>query len=136
LESWSRLGLIPELSSGSQVNASPPVFVDESSYQSRAFSRHYESSSQLGSFHGRYGVYTRRQSLPPAPPSDTGLCDPAAHRLFMVLEKPEGEATWETPPDITGGQSTGGSTHVCGDDITAQSTVTPQRNDNMKTDQT
>ncbi|KAM4569823.1 cadherin-related family member 5 isoform 2-T2 [Odontesthes bonariensis] len=102
----------------SVVNVSPPVFVDESLYRSRAFSRQSESSSQLGSFHGRYGVYTRRQSLPPPPPSDAGLCDPAAHHLFIVMEKPEGEATCETPPGITGLQSTGESTRVCGDDIT------------------
>ncbi|XP_049423347.1 cadherin-related family member 5 [Epinephelus fuscoguttatus] len=46
----------------------PNVGSDESSFSNRAFSHHYESSSQSQSLHGRQGVYTRKHSLPPLPP--------------------------------------------------------------------
>ncbi|XP_041834087.1 uncharacterized protein LOC121635093 [Melanotaenia boesemani] len=110
------------------VNSSPPVFMEESSYHSRAFK--HQSSSGSGSFHGRQGVYTRKQSLPPPlsssssssnkpadsrprtflpAPSDVSFsagCCRFQTDLFVVVEKPEVEAhTWEAhrPPEVTGG---------------------------------
>lgn len=118
----------------SQVS-SPPVFVDESSHGSRAFTR------QSGSFHGRQGVYTRRPSLLP-PPSSSQLSEPGESRtrpplpppsssshLFTVAEKHEGGAhTWEDlrlPVEPAS---------IHGEDIPAVNTGMPQRDENMKTD--
>lgn len=126
----------PAIAFGKHPNvvSSPPVFVDESSHGSRAFTR------QSGSFHGRQGVYTRRPSLLP-PPSSSQLSEPGESRtrpplpppssshLFTVAEKHEGGAhTWEalrSPVESTG---------IHGEDIPAVNTGMPQRDENMKTD--
>ena len=73
-----------------------PVFsMDEMSYSTRAFSHEYESS-RSGSFHGRQGVYTRKQSLrpPSSSSSSTAVLDPGSScrsrsDLFPVSEIPE-----------------------------------------------
>ncbi|XP_023282912.1 cadherin-related family member 5-like isoform X3 [Seriola lalandi dorsalis] len=65
------------------VSSSRPVFsLDDSSYNTRAFSRHCESSSQSESLHGRQGVYTRRLSQlhPPSSSSSIIITDPPAHQ--------------------------------------------------------
>ncbi|XP_005734273.1 cadherin-related family member 5 isoform X2 [Pundamilia nyererei] len=127
----------PAIAFGKHPNvvSSPPVFVDESSHGSRAFTR------QSGSFHGRQGVYTRRPSLLP-PPSSSQLSEPGESRtrpplpppsssshLFTVAEKHEGGAhTWEDlrlPVEPAS---------IHGEDIPAVNTGMPQRDENMKTD--
>ncbi|KAM6895728.1 cadherin-related family member 5 [Xenentodon cancila] len=135
-----------------RVNLSQPVFMDETPYPSRAFS--HPSSLQSGSFHGRQGVYTRRQSLPPPhppsssyfpgdsssgphlpPPSEVLLGEPIGLRrlqtdLFVVVEQTEaGDDSWETlrAGDVPGGLQS------AGDDITAENTS--QRDDEVKADQ-
>ncbi|XP_071358635.1 cadherin-related family member 5 isoform X2 [Trachinotus anak] len=61
------------------VSSSRPVYsLDDSSYNTRAFSHHCESSSRSESLHGRQGVYTRRLSLlhPPSSSSSIIITDP------------------------------------------------------------
>lgn len=56
-----------------QVSSSRPVFsLEDPSYNTRAFSQNFASSSQSESLHGRQGVYTRRLSLlyPPSSSSN------------------------------------------------------------------
>lgn len=67
--------------------------IDEMSYNSRAFSHEYESS-RSGSFHGRQGIYTRKQSLRPPSSSSTIILEPVSScrsrgDLFPVSETPE-----------------------------------------------
>ncbi|XP_047246189.1 cadherin-related family member 5 isoform X2 [Girardinichthys multiradiatus] len=127
-----------------KVSSRSPGFIDES------VSR--QASSQSDSFHGRQGLYTRRQSLPPltscsssaadstskprlpAPSSEVSLSDPAGRchfqtDLFMVVEKPEsGLYRWDRTPDVTVGlPSTGQCTEV--------HAGTPQCDEEVKTDQ-
>ncbi|XP_051249083.1 protocadherin-15 isoform X8 [Dicentrarchus labrax] len=84
------------------VSSSRPAFsADESPFSSRSFRQ--QSSSKSGSFHGRQGVYTRRQSLLPPPssspssPSSSNISSVPGGRsrphtdLFPVPEKPEGQ---------------------------------------------
>ncbi|XP_037615759.1 uncharacterized protein LOC119482388 isoform X2 [Sebastes umbrosus] len=82
----------------SMVSSSRPVFsMDESSYRTRAFTHQYESSSQSEGFHGRQGVYTRKQSLLPLPSSSSSssshiFSGPTGRfhsELYPVIEKPE-----------------------------------------------
>ncbi|MEQ2282032.1 hypothetical protein AMECASPLE_036364, partial [Ameca splendens] len=126
------------------VSSRSPGFIDES------VSR--QASSQSDSFHGRQGLYTRRQSLPPptscsssaadstskprlpAPSSEVSLSDPAGRchfqtDLFVVVEKPEsGLYRWDRTPDVTAGLlSTGQCTEV--------HAGTPQCDEEVKTDQ-
>ncbi|XP_028254589.1 cadherin-related family member 5 [Parambassis ranga] len=73
------------------ASSSPPVFMDESSYNRRAFSRQYETPSQADSFHGPHGIYTRKQSLPPPPSSSSSsyITDPADIRDTSHLGDPK-----------------------------------------------
>ncbi|XP_019126719.2 cadherin-related family member 5 [Larimichthys crocea] len=134
------------------VSSSQSVFsVDETSYNNRA-------CSPSESFHGRQGVYTRKHSQLPLPPSSSSSSstsnlvtgDPGGRstlhsNLFSVQEKSEG------PPEVTKTietlrlsdvreaiqttcVSTGESTGGHDDDITAVNTETLQRHD-MKTNQ-
>ncbi|XP_038134345.1 cadherin-related family member 5 [Cyprinodon tularosa] len=124
--------ILPSLAVGKhpKVRSGSPVFMDES--------LGHQVPSQSGSFHGRQGLYTRRQSLPPPAPSssssaadsrsrphlptsssDVSLGDPARRcrfqkDLFVVIEKPEGGIySWERSPDVTVGlPSTGQSTEI------------------------
>ncbi|XP_022067919.2 cadherin-related family member 5 isoform X2 [Acanthochromis polyacanthus] len=114
----------------------PPGFMDE--YSTRAFSRHFESSSQMGSFHGRQGVYTRRLSsattgqsadrtrtqLPASPERCLFQLD-----LFTVTEAPEHHA-WETlrSPDSTEAPPT--------TDITETNDETSQKDEDQSEDTT
>ncbi|KAM7367467.1 hypothetical protein PAMP_015367 [Pampus punctatissimus] len=83
----------------SVVSSSRPVFsMDEISFNSGVFSHEYESS-RSGSFHGRQGIYTRKQSLRPlSSPSSSlspiiNLNPGSSYRshgdLFSVSETPE-----------------------------------------------
>ncbi|XP_054862751.1 cadherin-related family member 5 isoform X2 [Amphiprion ocellaris] len=114
----------------------PPGFMDE--YSTRAFSRRFESSSQMGSFHGRQGVYTRRLSLAATGQSAdrTRTQLPASPErcrfqldLFTVAEAPE-RLTWETlrSPDGTEAPPT--------DDITAANDETPRKDEDQSEDTT
>lgn len=127
-----------------QVDSSRPVFSMEESLYNRAF-----SSSQSESFHGRQGIYTRKQSLlPPSSSSSSNIIisDPGGRsRLpsdrFSVVEKTEGPLFFPEASnalrlsDIREGQSTGVSTGVHRDDVTAVKTEILQRDDDMKTNQ-
>ncbi|XP_023205622.1 cadherin-related family member 5-like isoform X3 [Xiphophorus maculatus] len=99
-----------------KVSSRSPGFMDE------ALRR--QASLRSGSFHGRQGLYIRRQSLPPptssssaadsrsrpqSPSSEVSLSDPAGRchfqtNLFVVVEKPAGVASgWARSPDVTAG---------------------------------
>ncbi|XP_027900197.1 cadherin-related family member 5 isoform X3 [Xiphophorus couchianus] len=99
-----------------KVSSRSPGFMDE------ALRR--QASLRSGSFHGRQGLYIRRQSLPPptssssaadsrsrpqSPSSEVSLSDPAGRcrfqtDMFVVVEKPAGVASgWARSPDVTAG---------------------------------
>ncbi|XP_043964330.1 cadherin-related family member 5 isoform X2 [Gambusia affinis] len=99
-----------------KVSSRSPGFMDEA--------LHRQASLRSGSFHGRQGLYIRRQSLPPptssssaadsrtrpqSPSSEVSLSDPAGRcrfqtDLFVMVEKPAGVASgWERSPDVTAG---------------------------------
>ncbi|XP_049892528.1 cadherin-related family member 5 [Epinephelus moara] len=107
---------------------------DESSFSNRAFSHHYESSSQSQSLHGRQGVYTRKHSLPPLPPPSSSS---------NIISRPTGRLTFhsdlfpvsESPPAAVltlPVQSTGVHT----DDITLPVQFTGVHSDDIITAET
>ncbi|XP_044198543.1 cadherin-related family member 5 [Thunnus albacares] len=147
----------------SVVSSGRPVFsMDEMSYNSRAFSHEYESS-RSGSFHGRQGIYTRKQSLRPPPSSSSSstiILDPGStcrsrSDLFPVSEIPELQpAVKGDRPTVKEethrlsvvkeepgrrqslqGQTEGVSTGVQSDDIRAVKSET-LHSDDVKTNQT
>ncbi|XP_078021399.1 cadherin-related family member 5 isoform X2 [Epinephelus lanceolatus] len=112
----------------------PNVGSDESSFSNRAFSHHYESSSQSQSLHGRQGVYTRKHSLPPLPPPSSSS---------NIIRRPTGRLTFhsdlfpvsESPPAAVltlPVQSTGVHT----DDITLPVQFTGVHSDDIITAET
>lgn len=142
------------------MSSSLPVFsMDESSYSNRAFRHEYESQSE--SFHGQQGVYSRKHSLllPPSSSSniistDSGQRSRLHSDPFPVLEKPESlpEATTSietlrlsdireglqatgVPTGVDTEVPTGVDTGVHADDITAVNSDTPQRDNDMRTNQ-
>ncbi|XP_054876777.1 cadherin-related family member 5 [Poeciliopsis prolifica] len=99
-----------------KVSSRSPGFMDE------ALRR--QASLRSGSFHGRQGLYIRRQSLPPptssfsaadsrsrpqSPSSEVSLSDPTGRcrfqtDLFVMVEKPAGVASgWKRSSDVAAG---------------------------------
>ncbi|XP_040008488.1 cadherin-related family member 5 [Xiphias gladius] len=69
-----------------EVSSSRPVFsLEDPSYNTRAFSQNFASSSQSESLHGRQGVYTRRLSLL-YPPSSSSSSNPMSEQQLQVSD--------------------------------------------------
>ncbi|XP_014870821.1 cadherin-related family member 5 [Poecilia latipinna] len=113
-----------------KVSSRSPGFMDE------ALRR--QASLRSGSFHGRQGLYIRRQSLPPPTSSfsaadsrsrpqpqstEVSLSDPAGRchfqtDLFVMVEKPPGVASgWERSPDVTAGLQVHAGTPQSDEDV-------------------